>query len=180
MSAGPTASVIVPTVTPGTAARLLDSLRRAGGSFETIVVDNGTGSPELANAVAGLNGGELVRLDENLGYSRAVNLAAGRAQGEVLVTLNDDSVVDAGYVEALVRALDPGAGVVMASGVMRDAAYPEVIETAGVEIDRTLLAFDYLNGVPLERLEGAPDPIGPSGAAAAYWRDAFAEAGGFD
>jgi GT2 family glycosyltransferase len=180
MSGGPIASVIVPTVTPARAERLLDSLRAAGGSFETLVVDNGTGSAELEAAVAGLDGGELIRLDENLGYSRAVNLAARRAQGEVLVTLNDDSVVDPDYVQSLVGALDPGAGIVMASGAMRDAAYPELIDTAGVEIDRTLLAFDYLNGVPLDRLAGAADPIGPSGAVGAYWREAFREAGGFD
>ena len=36
---------------------------------------------------------------QNLGYGRAVNRAARDAQGEVLVLLNDDSVVDPGYVE---------------------------------------------------------------------------------
>ena len=35
--------------------------------------------------------------------------------------LNDDSVVDPGYVERITEALDPGAEVVMAAGVMRDA-----------------------------------------------------------
>lgn len=176
-----TASVIVPTVSPDRAIRLLGSLREAGGSFETIVVDNGTGSAELAAATEGLDGGELLPLEENAGYSRAVNLAARRAQGDVLVLLNDDSVVDPGYVQGLAGALDPGAGIVMAGGAMRDAAFPDLIDTAGVEIDRTLLAFDYLNGVPLDILDGeVADPIGPSGAAAAFWRAAFDEAGGFD
>jgi N-acetylglucosaminyl-diphospho-decaprenol L-rhamnosyltransferase len=69
----------------------------------------------------------------------------------------------------------------MAAGVMRDAAEPGLIETAGIEVDRTLLAFDYLNGEPLEVLDrGVADPIGPSGAAAAIWREAFSEVGGFD
>jgi GT2 family glycosyltransferase len=181
VSAGLAASVIVPTVSPARAARLLRSLELAGGSFETIVVDNGTGAAELATATAGLDGGELIRLGENLGYSRAVNLAARRAQGDVLVLLNDDSVVDPGYVQSLVADLDPGAGVVMASGVMRDAGFPELIDTAGVEIDRTLLAFDYLNGLSVDELgQDVADPIGPSGAAGAYWRDAFSEVGGLD
>jgi GT2 family glycosyltransferase len=176
-----TTSVIVPTVTPARTIRLLESLRSAGGSFETIVVDNGTGSAELATATESLDGGELVRLEENLGYSRAVNLAARHARGDVLVLLNDDSVVDPGYVERLIAPIDPGAGVVMATGVMRDAGAPELIETAGIEIDRTLLAFDYLNGAPLEVLDGeVADPIGPSGATGAFWRDAFLGVGGFD
>ena len=37
----------------------------------------------------------------------------------------------------------------MAAGVMRDARAPELIETAGIELDRTLLAYDYLNGEPV-------------------------------
>lgn len=181
VSATSPASVIVPTVTPKSAARLLSSLADAGGSFETIVVDNGTGSPELEQSVSAIDGAELLRLPSNIGYSRAVNLAARSAQGDVLVLLNDDSVVDHGYVDFLTEPLDPREGVVMATGVMRDAGAPELIETAGVEIDRTLLPFDYLNGEPLAAVEQpVPDPIGPSGAAAAFSREAFLEVGGFD
>jgi N-acetylglucosaminyl-diphospho-decaprenol L-rhamnosyltransferase len=173
--------VIVPTVTPALAAGLLGSLRDAGPDHETIVVDNGTGAPELERAAAALEGARVLRLDENLGYARAVNRAAREAQGEALVLLNDDSVVDAAYAERLVAALDPAAGVVMAAGVMRDAGAPELIETAGIELDRTLLAYDYLTGEPVSVLGGElADPIGPSGAAAAFDRETFLSAGGFD
>lgn len=159
----------------------MESLAADGGTFQTIVVDNGTGSAKLDRVVSALEGCEVMRLDSNVGYSRAVNLASERADGEALVLLNDDSVVEPGFVEAITRALDPGAGVVMAAGVMRDAASPGLIETAGIEIDRTLLAFDYLNGEPVEILEGeVADPLGPSGAAAAIWREAFTAVGGFD
>jgi N-acetylglucosaminyl-diphospho-decaprenol L-rhamnosyltransferase len=175
------ASVIVPTISPGRAVRLLGSLGRAGSGFEVIVVDNGTGAIELERAAAGLESGRVLRLESNLGYSRAVNRAASEAEGENLVLLNDDSVVDEGFVDRIVESLDPISGAVMAAGVMCDAADPGLIETAGMEIDRTLMAFDYLNGEPVEILEGPlADPVGPSGAAAAFWRDAFEEAGGFD
>jgi GT2 family glycosyltransferase len=175
------ATVIVPTMSGARASRLLDSLAGAGEGFETIVVDNGSGDPELERATAALDGAELLRLDSNLGFTRAVNLAARRAQGEALVLVNDDCVVDPGFVELLAAALDPGAGVAMAAGVMRDARRQDLIDTAGMELDRTLLVFDYLNGEPLEVLDGnVPDPIGPSATAAALWRDAFLEAGGFD
>lgn len=177
----PSATVIVPTVTPGRAATLLRSLAAASGGFETIVVDNGTASEQLGRAVSALEGGSLVRLGSNVGYSRAVNLAARRARGDALVLLNDDSVVEPDYVERIIEPLDASAGVVMAAGVMLDADDPSLIDTAGMELDRTLLVFDYLNGEPAGVLDhGVADPVGPSGAAAAFWRDAYLGAGGFD
>jgi GT2 family glycosyltransferase len=173
--------VIIPTVTPSLAVRLLDSLGGAQVEFETLVVDNGTGAVELERETAKLDGASVLRLDENLGYGRAVNRAARHAHGDVLVLLNDDSVVDPGFVEAIAGALDPPGSVVMSAGVMRDARSPGLIETAGIELDRSLLAYDYLNGEPLNALEGSvPDPVGPSGAAAAFDREAFLSVGGFD
>jgi GT2 family glycosyltransferase len=174
-------TVIVPTVTPARAVKLLESLAGEGAGFETIVADNGTGAAELDRAADAIDGAQVLRLESNLGYSRAVNLAAQRAHGDALVLLNDDSVVHPGYVERITAPLDPASGVVMAAGVMRDARARNLIETAGIEIDRTLLAFDYLNGEPVEVLEGpVADPVGPSGAAAAFWREAFLEVDGFD
>ena len=117
--------MIVPTVTPSRAVRLLESLGGSEARFETLVVDNGTGASELERATARLNDASVLRLDQNLGYGRAVNRAARDAQGEVLVLLNDDSVVDPGYVDTIARALDRASGVVMAAGVMRDASSPE-------------------------------------------------------
>jgi GT2 family glycosyltransferase len=173
--------VIVPTVTPSLAVRLLGSLAGAGGGFETIIVDNGTGAPELKRAARELDAARVLRLEDNLGYARAVNRAAQEAQGEALVLLNDDCLVEASYVERITAKLDAAAGVVMAAGVMLDAGAPELIETAGIELDRTLLAYDYLNGEPVSVLRDEPgNPIGPSGAAAAFDREAFLSVAGFD
>jgi N-acetylglucosaminyl-diphospho-decaprenol L-rhamnosyltransferase len=176
-----TATVIVPTISPDRAANLLASLAQSGGEFETLIVDNGTGSAELDRAAAEVDGAHVLRLESNLGYSRAINRAAARAEGDALVLLNDDSLVDPGYVEQITAPLDPSADVVMAAGVMRDAVALDQIETAGIELDSTLMAFDYLNGEPVSSLDGSvADPIGPSGAAAAFDRRAFLDAGGFD
>ncbi len=64
---------------------------------------------------------------------------------------------------------------------MRDWRDRSLIDSAGMELDRTLLVFDYLNGEPLTVLDRpVDDPVGPSGAAAAFDRETFVSAGGFD
>jgi N-acetylglucosaminyl-diphospho-decaprenol L-rhamnosyltransferase len=176
------ATVIVPTARGGSSlALLLESLRGQSGMLEILVVANGTPESALPEIDSESESIQVIPLSENLGYGRAVNLAARRARGDALVLLNDDCTCEPGYVEALLRALDPAAGVTMAAGVMVTARDPSRIDTAGIEIGHGLLAFDYLNGEPVAALDrSVPDPLGPSGAAAAFDRREFVAAGGFD
>jgi GT2 family glycosyltransferase len=176
------ATVIVPTVAGGPqVAQLLESLRKRPAGVEVLVVDNASADPEIGRLGDQFPDVRVIRLESNTGYSKAVNLAAREATGEALVLLNDDCVCDPGYVEAIVAPLDPPAGVTMVAGVMREARDSSRIDTAGMQLDGTLLVFDYLNGEPLAVLDrDVPDPIGPSGAAAAFDREAFLAAGGFD
>jgi GT2 family glycosyltransferase len=176
------ASVIVPTLAGGPRiVRLLESVRERPSGVEVLVIDNGSADPELGRLEDRFDGVRVIRLDHNAGYSRAVNIAAREAEGDALVLLNDDCVCEAGYVDAILTALSPATAVTMAAGVMREAGDPSRIDTAGMQLDRTLLVFDYLNGEPVTCLErGVADPVGPSGAAAAFDREAFLSAGGFD
>ncbi|MDQ3729970.1 MAG: glycosyltransferase [Actinomycetota bacterium] len=160
---------------------LLESLSRQTVKCEVIVVDNASPDAEVTKACGDFDFAEARRLEYNAGFSRAVNIAASEAGGKALVLVNDDSVCEPGFVEEICSTLDPDRGTMMAAGVMRDVRAPDRIETAGIEIDHTLLAFDYLNGEALSILEDElAEPLGPSGAAAAYWREAFLSVGGFD
>jgi GT2 family glycosyltransferase/glycosyltransferase involved in cell wall biosynthesis len=171
-------TVVVPTLGGPRLARVLASLAEQSADHQVIVVDDG--SPEGIEAAAA-DGVEVLRMETNSGFSRAVNAAAERAEGEALVLLNDDCVVDPDFLERITAALDPAGGVGMVASVMRDWAEPALIDSAGMELDRTLLVWDYLNGEPLELLDrGVADPVGPSAAAAAFDRAAFRDAGGFD
>ena len=177
-----TASVIVASRGPAERLRrLLDSLALQSVGHETIVVDNASPGGVVGEVCAGYDFARSIRLERNAGFSVPVNLAAAQAEGEAIVTINDDCVCDVDYVDRVVAALDPAAGAVMASSVMRDVADPTLIDSAGMELDATLLVYDYMNGLPVSALaEGPPDPIGPSAAAAAFDRAAFLEVGGFD
>jgi N-acetylglucosaminyl-diphospho-decaprenol L-rhamnosyltransferase len=175
------ASVIVPSLTGDRLDVLLSSLEAQTAAHQVIVIDNGSPDGSVRRACERHPAVERLRFERNLGFSRAANAGAQRADGDVLLMVNDDVVCDPKFVAELAGAIDPAAGVTMATGVLRDAADPHLIETAGVELDHTLLAFDYLNGEPLSILdEGVPDPLCPVGAAAAFEREAFHRVGGFD
>jgi N-acetylglucosaminyl-diphospho-decaprenol L-rhamnosyltransferase len=173
--------VILPSLNGVRTREALSSLANQSASHETIVVDNASPDREVSAVCQEFAFARAIEPGENLGFSRAVNLAGAEATGEALVIVNDDARYDPDFIERLVAPLDPEAGVVAAAGVLRSEGDESRIDTAGVEIDRTLLGFDYLHGRSLDVLsEGTPDPFGPTGAAAAYHRETFARLGGFD
>ncbi len=93
---GPSTTVIVPTLGGERLDRMLGSV--AGGDHQTIVVDNSSNGG-VEEICARHEGVEVVALGRNLGYTRAVNIGARRADGERIVLLNDDCVCDPGFVE---------------------------------------------------------------------------------
>ena len=107
----------------------LDALRRPGASppgTELVVVANGTPSDQLD----GLTAHEdvvLVVNQENLGFAAGCNQAASIASAPLLVFLNDDSTVDTGCIDALIRAVsdDPEIGAVGARIVWVDGSLQE-------------------------------------------------------
>jgi hypothetical protein len=68
----------------------------------------------------------------------------------------------------------------MVAGVLLQGSAPELIDSAGIELDTTLRSWDTLWNGSVDDLAGAADPVGPCGGAAAYRADAFVELGGFD
>ena len=68
----------------------------------------------------------------------------------------------------------------MVAGVLVQEREPGLIDSAGVVADHTLMGFDHLHGEPVAAAAGAPDPLGPTGGAALYRREAWEAVGGFD
>ncbi len=168
-------SVLIPSLHGGTRlVALVEQLTGAGA--EVRVADNGM--PVEAAADAARAGAAVLEMGANLGFARAVNAVAADARGRTLVVLNDDIEAGAGFLEALVGGIgDAG----MAGGVLLKAEQPRLIETAGIVVDRFLGAYDHLQDHDVAVLDGEPPPpLGPSGGAAAFDREVFRRAGGYD
>jgi glycosyltransferase involved in cell wall biosynthesis len=112
MPTPPTLSVIIPTYNRKDLLReTLDSLAEQtypSDHFEVIVVDDG--STDGTAAIAAVAFPFILRYfwQRNQGDAAARNLGARQSQADILVFLDDDILVEAGYLTHLIQAYDMG------------------------------------------------------------------------
>lgn len=158
--------------------RALDSLRSQTREVDVVVVDNGSsdGSDQLvADRFPEVH---LLRLKTNHGFGAALNRAVAEHPRDPIILFNNDADAEPRFIEALLDEL--GEGVASVAGVLIQERDPRLIDSAGVVADRTLMGFDYLHDEPLAVAANAGNPLGPTGGAALYRREAFEQVGGFD
>jgi len=151
----------------------------AATPIEVIVVDD-CSSDATQKRLGEIAGIQVVRNAQNLGFVGSCNAGAARAQGEFIVFLNNDTVVTAGWLEALLRCFEeePDCGLVGAKLVYPDG---RLQETGGI-------VFSDGSGWNYGRFEDPADPRFNfrreadycSGAAILLRRDFFVALGGFD
>lgn len=141
----PRASVIVVTYNNLVFNRLcLESviLNTSGPAYELVVVDNGStdGTAEYLEGLAALHPAvRVLRNSENRGFGPAANQGLAAARGDVLVLLNNDTIVTPGWLGRFSPYLDdPAMGLIGA--VTNRAANEAQVETA-YETYGELLAF---------------------------------------
>lgn len=180
--AAPRASIVVPVhgqlaLTLG----CLHALAQAGdaSSFEVIVVDDA--SPDRSGEVLpGIEGLRYLRNEQNLGFIGSCNAGAKLARGEFVVFLNNDTLVQPGWLDALLDtfARFPDTGLAGSKLVYPDGRLQE----AGGIVYRSGRAANYgRNGDASDpRYNHVREADYCSGAAIALPRQLFDELGGFD
>ena len=187
MPTPPLVSIVIPTYN-GRAllAVCLPSLRAQSypaDRFEVIVVDDASSDGTAAYLAAEFPEVRVAALAQNSGFIAACNagVAAAAERSEVLVLLNNDTEAEPGWLAALLAALmeHPEAGSAASKMLLFDRR--DTLHTAGDMMGR--------DGIPRNRGVWEQDHgqydqerwvFGPCGGAAAYRREAWEQAGGFD
>ena len=159
----------------------------ASGQWEVVVVDNASADGSVAMVREAFPQVQLLASQENLGFSRANNLALEKAGGEYLLLLNSDTRVELGALGELVDFMErqPRIG---AAGPMLLNADGSLQLSCGIAPS---LKTEFVHKLLLHRLfpffklagwdHGAPRSVGwVSGACLLIRRQALAEVGPLD
>lgn len=178
----PAASIVIPVY--GQLAMTLDCLRALAAHpprvpVEIIVVDDA--SPDAsADVLAGIAGLRLHRRRVNGGFIAACNEGAALAHGQFLVLLNNDTVPQPGWLDALLDtfATQPRTGLVGAQLIYPDG---RLQEAGGVVLaDGSCWNYGRFGHPHDARYAYLREADYCSGAAIALPRALFAQLGGFD
>jgi GT2 family glycosyltransferase len=159
----------------------LKSLATESCSFgiEVIVVDD-CSPDDSYESLRKVEGIRLIRNETNLGFIGACNAGAAIAQGDYLCFLNNDTAVQAGWLDALMGTFEQfpdcglaGAKLIYPDGRLQEAGGIIFSDGAGWNYGR----FDDPND---PRYDYPREVDYCSGAAIVLSRELFAELGGFD
>jgi GT2 family glycosyltransferase len=163
----------------------VESLERALASVdeptEVIAVDNGSGDGSAELIARRCPAARVVALPANEGFAAAVNAGLDGARGEWILLLNNDTTIEPDSVGRMLAAGRGAGDIGSVAAEMRFAATPQIVNSAGIGVDRLGIAFDRRLGERADADGGEPvEVFGASGGAALMRRRMLDELGGFD
>jgi len=82
---------------------LIEAVKYAGGKHEVLVVDNGSADGSVQFVQDNFPEVRILALDQNYGFIGGNNQAANRIDTDIIVFLNNDMVVDRGFLQPLLN-----------------------------------------------------------------------------
>ncbi|MBI4703158.1 MAG: glycosyltransferase family 2 protein [Deltaproteobacteria bacterium] len=139
--------------------------------LEVIVVDNGSHDGSAALVRESFPWCVLLAEADNLGFAEACNRGIAASTGEWVVTLNNDTVVDKGWVQALLGAAAQAprdCGMLQPLLLFQDGG--ATVNSTGIELTTHGGGRDRGAGAARGALRAAPEVFCPTAGAAAYRR----------
>lgn len=155
-------------------------MAQEGVAFQVVIVDNGSidGTAEFLKRHYPYV--RVIRNARNEGFAAANNAAIRQTETEFVATLNNDTKPRPHWLAALVAAADSYADHGAFASKMCFWQEPDVVNSAGIVVDRAGLAWDRLCGVAVHQAAAEAAVFGASAGAALYRRALFADIGLFD
>lgn len=148
----------------------LSALRAQDEPVEIILIDQGERPVDLPAGLAD----QILRPGRNLGFAAGTNLGIAATSAEYLATVNDDAIVEPGWLATLLEALERDPKLTAAQGANLRLDRPEILDGLGIVWNRRWQAVQIGAGEKAPGMEEAPRPIfGVSATAALYRRSAL-------
>ncbi len=149
--------------------------------FETILVDNGSSDGSVEYVRSAYPWVRLLELTENIGFAGGNNRALKECSGKFIVTLNNDTKLEPGFLAALVAAAEGDPAIGMVAAKMLNFYEKRRIDSVGVRIalngmGQNIGVGEQDNG----QYDVATEVFGPCAGAALYRRAMLEEVGFFD
>jgi GT2 family glycosyltransferase len=162
--------------------RCLDALAaQTLRDFELMVVDNASSDSSADGLERRYLGVRVIRLERNVGYAAANNMAARSSRGKWLALVNNDAFLDPHWLEAMVAAAEARPEFSFFASRLLQAGDPSRLDGAGDIYHISGLAWRRGHSQPSDQVALEEEEVfSPCGAAAFYLRQAFVAASGFD
>lgn len=149
-------------------------------NFHILVVDNASSDGSIEYMEENYPDIELIKLQKNFGFSKAVNIGIQHSRTPYVILLNNDTTVDTRYVEEMVKAIEKSPKIFSVSSKMIQMYHPELIDSAGDLY--TLLGWGVCRGCgrPVSNYTKYDEIFTACAGAAIYRRSVFDEIGYFD
>jgi len=159
----------------------LDSLReQTFKDFHIIVVDNASEDGSCEVIANDYPEAELIRMDTNYGFCRAVNEGIKRTKTKYLILLNNDTRVDKDFVKALWECIDAHPDTFSVAAKMLQMNNPDMIDAAGDLYCCLGWAFSLGKDKRASRYNRESVIFSACGGAAIYRKEIFEQIGYFD
>lgn len=147
----PLVSIIIPLFNQAKLTKAcIEAIRGTSGDplrYELILLDNGSGdwTPEYLKTIA--DSATVITNRINAGFAKGCNRAAKAARGESLLFLNNDTVPQAGWLDALLAAKEnDGADIVGAKLLYPDGR----VQHAGVAFNKNGIGYHIFKNYPAD------------------------------
>ena len=148
---------------------------------KTVVVDNASIDGSAENLEQVFRDVEFIRLDENVGFAAANNVAIGKsANVDWVALLNPDAFPEPRWLEELLHAAAQQPEYSFFASRIVMASDPDALDAAGDALHVSGVAWQRGHGEPASSALFPCEVFSASAAAALYRRDALVDVGGFD